>query len=37
VRLTRNRSQDGQALARDSVAALAQQIGRFGRHVPDPI
>jgi hypothetical protein len=37
VGLTRNRSQDGQALARDSVAALTKQVGRVGGHVPDPI
>jgi hypothetical protein len=32
VGLTRDRSQDGQALAGDSVAALTEQIGRFGGH-----
>ena len=35
--LTRNRPQDGQALARDSVAALTKEIGRIGRHILDPI
>ena len=33
----RNRSQHGQALARDSIAALTKEVGRVGRHVPDSI
>jgi hypothetical protein len=35
--LARNRSQNRQALARDSVAVLMKEVGRVRKHLLDPI